>query len=60
MDGYTDTKTDTEMCLLGCSQKVVLLKKAEAITAPLCYNSVNGNNMLFRSESTAPDSICVN
>jgi hypothetical protein len=57
MEGYTDTKTDAEMWLLGCSHKVVLLKKAEVITAPLCYNSVKRNNILFRSEGAAPDSI---
>jgi hypothetical protein len=56
MDGYTDTQTDAEMWLLGCSHNVVLLQKAEVITAPLCYNSVKGKTMLIRSEGTAPDS----
>jgi len=61
MGGYlgrqTDSQTDAEMWLLGCSHNLVLLKKAEVITASLRYSFLKGNNMLFRSEGTAPDSI---
>jgi len=53
----TDSQTDAEMWLLGCSHNVVLLKKADVIRAPLRYNFLKGNDMLFRSEGIALDSI---